>query len=137
MIDIELLKNELKRDEGVKAKPYYDTVGKISIGVGRNLDDNGISEDEIDMLLLNDIAGVMFDLQKNFTWYEGLSPNRKRAVINMAFNLGISRFKKFKRMIRAIEKGCFKRAATEALDSKWSKQVGDRALRIAKMIEKG
>lgn len=137
MIDIEMLKNELRRDEGVRSKPYHDTVGKLSIGVGRNLDDNGVSEDEIDLMLTNDISDAIYDLQGNFDWYKYLSPNRKRAVLNMVFNLGLPRFKGFKRMIKALETGNFDRAALECLDSKACRQAPDRYGRIANEIRKG
>lgn len=137
MIDYTLLCNELRRDEGVEKKPYFDSVGKLTIGVGRNLEDNGLSDDEINLLLNNDIARTIKELMDSFDWFNALSPARKRAIVNMAFNLGISRFKKFKKMIRALSIGHYNRASIEALDSRWSKQVGLRSERIANMIEEG
>jgi len=137
MIDIELLKNELRRDEGVKRYPYYDTVGKLSIATGRNLTDNGVSEGEIDLMLINDIQSAVYDLQGNFDWYKYLSPARKRAVINMVFNMGLSKFKGFKRMIKALSIGYFDRAALECLDSRAARQLPERYGRIANAIKKG
>lgn len=136
MIDIELLKHELKRDEGIRNKPYYDTAGKLSIGIGRNLTDNGISDGEIDLLLKNDINRTIFELQR-FNWFTYLSPNRRRGVINMCFNLGLTRFKKFKKMIKALEVGNFDRAALEVLDSKAARQLPERYGRIANAIREG
>lgn len=140
MIDIDLLKNGLKRDEGFISHAYQDSRGYLTIGYGRLIDKNlggGITKDEADLLLTNDIAGTIFELQDNFEWFKGLSPNRKIAIINMVFNLGMPRFKGFKKMIKAIEQGHYLRASTEALDSKWAKQVGERATHIAKIINEG
>ena len=135
MIDITKLTNELRRDEDTILTPYYDSLGVLSIGTGRNLE-RGISEDEADYMLQNDIQNTIKELD-NYSWFEGLSPARKRAIINMYFNLGAIKFATFKKMIRAIEISHFDRASIEALDSKWASQVGQRALRIAKIIKTG
>lgn len=137
MIDHVTLRNDLRRDEGVRRFPYHDTAGKLTIGCGRNLTDNGLSDDEADYLLDNDINRTIKELCLSFEWFGFLSPNRKLAIINMAFNMGVPKLGGFKKMIRAIESGHYKRAALEALDSRWAKQVGNRALRISRMIEEG
>lgn len=137
MIDLFKLRNDLKRDEGIRLKPYYDTTGNLTIGIGRNLTDNGITEQEAEYLLNNDINKTLSLLENNLDFWNNLSPRRKRALTNMAFNLGTTRFLGFKRMIKALRDGDYKKAAAEALDSKWSKQVGLRAKRIADMIMEG
>lgn len=127
---------ELIRDEGIRLTPYKCTAGKLTIGVGLNLDD-GITKDEAIWLLDNRIKMAESDLDRNIPWWRKLSDARQRALINMVYNLGWPRLSEFKKMLRAMEIGNFKAAAREAIDSQWSKQVGDRAKRIAALIEKG
>ncbi len=131
------IKDDLKRDEGLKLKPYKCTANKLTIGYGRNLDDVGISEEEAETMLINDIHNVMSDLDMFIPWWVNISDNRKRAILNMAFNLGITRLMKFKNMLKALRNGDYEIASIEALNSKWADQVGSRAHRIAKLIEEG
>lgn len=133
----ERLKADLYRDEGVRAKPYRDTVGKLTIGVGRNLDDRGLAEDEIDHLLENDIDGVIRDLDRAFPWWTHMTEGRRRALANMAFNLGIFRLMKFEKMLAYLAIGNYGQASKEALDSRWADQVGARARRIAELFRTG
>jgi len=135
VLDKQLL-NDLKRDEGIRLKPYYDSLGVLTIGVGRNLE-MGISKSEAYMLLENDVNRTISGLRRKYDWFDRLSPARKRVIINMSFNMGLKGFSKFKRMIKALEIGHYKRASLEALDSKWADQVGNRAMRIAETIEQG
>lgn len=127
---------ELIRDEGIRLTPYKCTAGKLTIGVGLNLDD-GITKDEAIWLLDNRIKMAESDLDRNIPWWRKLSDARQRALINMVYNLGWPRLSEFKKMLRAMEIGNFKAAAREAIDSQWAEQVGDRAKRIAALIEKG
>lgn len=129
--------NDLKRDEEFKPKPYRCSKGKLTIGYGRNLDANGISEREAEELLRKDVIDANGALWRNFQWFEDLTHNRKRALINMMVNLGFPKFKLFKKMIAAFNLGDYERAADEALDSLWATQVGDRADRIANLIRLG
>ncbi len=131
------LEDTLIRHEGLRLKPYFDTVGKLTIGVGRNLDDVGISEDEAIYMLHADIGRVRVQLAQTFTWYLGLNTARKDVVINMVFNLGLGRFKRFKKTIAAIEVLNWDLAAKEMLKSKWAKQVGRRATELARMMRSG
>lgn len=136
-MDVEALKKELIRDEGQKLTPYHCSAGKLSIGVGRNLDDVGISADEAAYLLGNDISRVLAELDKTLPWWRDLSEARQRALANMAFNLGLSRLLGFKKMLAALQAGHYDEAARQALDSKWSAQVGQRAVLIAELFKKG
>ncbi|MCP4536925.1 MAG: glycoside hydrolase family protein, partial [Chloroflexi bacterium] len=120
---IDTLKADLIRDEGLKLKPYTDTVGKLTIGVGRNLDDVGITEDEADYLLGNDVNWAMDDLDRNVAWWRDLPEGPARALVNMCFNMGWSRLSGFRNMLAALEAGDWQQAATEALDSRWASQV--------------
>ena len=127
----------LKTDEGMKLKPYHDTNGKRTIGVGRNLDDKGLSNEEVNFLLINDIKDAIRDAQIFFPQLYNLSENRQMVLVNMAFNLGLSRLQGFKKMQLALNKNDFNAAADEMLDSKWSKDVKGRAERLAAMMRNG
>ena len=131
------LRKRLALDESVRTKPYRDTEGKLSIGVGRNLDDVGLRADEINLMLTNDIAAAIADLDRVLPWWRGLSDARRLVLANMAFNLGISRLLGFKNMLEAAKQERFSDAADEMLDSKWAGQVGDRAKRLAAMMRAG
>ena len=133
-MNLDKMKADLIRDEGVRLKPYKDTVGKLTIGVGRNLDDVGISRDEADFLLMHDIDNAMRDMIRNIPWFAVLPEDVQCGLGNMVFNLGWPRLSKFKRMLSALEARDYHRAAEEALDSKWARQVGPRAHRIAKLF---
>ena len=135
-LNTELL-DTLVRHEGFEPFPYKDSVGKWTIGIGRNLDDVGISRDEAEMLLLHDLQYVISKLQATYPWYENLTIRRKQALINMGFNLGAEGLSKFQNMLKALEEGDYEKAALEALRSKWADQVGNRAKEIAKMIHDG
>ena len=123
--------SDLKRDEGLRLKPYICSAGKTTIGYGRNLDDVGITVREAEILLENDIARAIADLDRALPWWHDLPESWQRGLLNMAFNLGLTRLLGFKKMLAALEAGDGERAALEALDSVWSGQVGERAQRIA------
>lgn len=133
-MNIHQMKAELIRDEGLKLKPYRDTVGKLTIGVGRNLDDVGISEAEAATLLESDIARTAKALDLNLPWWITLSEERQRVMLNMAFNMGIRGLLGFKNTLAAIQAGKFEDAANGMLASKWAGQVGNRAQRLAQMM---
>lgn len=128
------LREDLIRDEGMRLRPYKDSVGILTIGVGRNLDQVGITEDEATTLLANDIAKVEADLDRTESWWRTKPEPVQRGLANMAFNLGISRLGGFKKMLACLQAGDYGGAATHALDSEWAKQVGDRATRIAELF---
>lgn len=134
--EIQTLATELERDEGLRLKPYRCTAGKTTIGIGRNLDDVGITESEALHLLLHDISRVLGELESQ-EWYHGLTGARRRAIANMCFNLGLPGLLQFRRMIAAIEAADWEGAAAELLDSRYARQVGDRADRLARMLETG
>ncbi len=131
------LRDDLVRDEGLRLKPYSCTAGKLTIGVGRNLDDVGITRDEALALLDNDIARVKAETQKAFPWFGGLDDVRRDVVANMVFNLGLSRFSQFHQTIAAIARGDYATAADQMLKSQWAKQVGQRAVRLAQRMRTG
>jgi lysozyme len=126
----------LKRHEGRRLKPYLCTADKLTIGYGRNLDDNGISEDEALYLLQNDIDACYSELNV-FNWFQELDQVRQEALVDMRFNLGLPRFLSFKKMIARLIAKEYSQAAEEIINSLYAKQVGDRANEIAYMIERG
>ncbi|MCX8566817.1 MAG: lysozyme [Glomeribacter sp. 1016415] len=128
--------SELKRDEGERFKPYFDTVGKITIGVGRNLTDGGISQSECEILLHNDIENTLAWLDRNLPWWRILDTVRQRVLINMAFNLG-GKLLTFGNTLVAIQHNDYAAAANGMLASKWATQVGQRALRLANTMRTG
>lgn len=134
-MNVDLLKLDLIRDEGKRNKPYRDTVGKCTIGVGRNLDDVGISDGEIDVLLTNDIARAVSDLDKNANWWRAMSDARQRVLANMCFNLGWPRLSQFTNTLDCMHKSDYQGAANGMRNSLWYKQVGARAERLAKIME--
>ena len=134
---LEQLVPQLRRDEGVRLKPYKDTVGKLTIGVGRNLDDVGISAVEADTLLRNDIQRAVQDLNDKLPWTMQLDESRRGVLVNMAFNMGIAGLLQFKNTLAHIQAGRWADAAAGMLASKWATQVGPRATRLAKQMETG
>jgi lysozyme len=130
------LVDQLKRDEGVRLKPYTDSVGKLTIGIGRNIQDVGITLDEAEYMLANDIARVGAEVRKYLPWTVRLDQIRLAVLHNMCF-MGIAKLLEFKKMLAAIEAGQWEQAAAELLDSKYAEQVGPRAHRLAEQIRTG
>jgi lysozyme len=135
------LRAQLMTDEGLRLKPYVDTVGKMTIGVGRNLTDVGLSQVEALYLLENDIDRAIRDLVAVFPWFVSLDPVRQTVLINMAFNMGLGSptrgLRSFVRTLAAIERGDYEAAAAGMRASKWARQVKYRAERLATMMETG
>ncbi|WP_461535211.1 glycoside hydrolase family protein [Spongorhabdus nitratireducens] len=133
----ETLEQALIRHEGLRLTPYTDTVGKLTIGVGRNLDDNGITEDEALLLLRHDIARARAELERAFPFVLGLDPVRRDVLINMVFNMGLPAFSGFRHMLAAVEQRDFATAAREMLNSRWARQVKGRASELAGQMKRG
>jgi len=126
---------QLKLHEGFRSKPYKDTEGYLTIGFGRNLDAKGISKEEGEYLLMNDLDEA-FELLFDKPYFNKLSEVRKKVLLDMAYNLG-SKFFQFKKMIAALKEDNYDKAADEMLDSLWAEQVGKRAKRLALMMRTG
>lgn len=131
------ISDQLQRDEGFRGKPYRDTVGKVTIGFGRNLDDVGISADEASLMLANDIRIATMRLQSRFAWVSSLDDARRGVLINMAFNMGIDGLATFTTMLLYVQTGDYASASQAMLRSKWAGQVGDRAVRLSKQMATG
>lgn len=130
----------LKRHEGVETHAYKCSASKITVGVGRNIDPEGglgLSETEINYLLQNDIDRITTELDFEYGWFLDLNEARQDAMIDISFNLGQTNLRKFKKALTAMSKGEWETAADEFMDSKWSKQVGNRAKEVTKIIRTG
>lgn len=127
----------LKEQEGYRRNPYLCTQGYNTVGYGRNLDTAGIDEEEAEYLLKRDIERCRKELARNLDMFDSLSNVRQDALINMAFQLGVSGMLKFKTMLFHLSRGEYEDAAMEALNSRWYRQTPNRAIKVAKMIETG
>jgi lysozyme len=127
----------LIQHEGLQLRPYMDASNKLTIGVGRNLDDTGITRDEALLLLHNDIDRITQQLDVSLPWWRSLSVTRQNVLISMAFNLGVQGLLGFTRMLSYLQDGDYSGAAEEMLSSKWATQVGNRAVELAGMMENG
>ncbi len=133
----EIAKKLIKLHEGLRLKPYECPAGYLTIGYGRNIQQNGITISEAEMLLDNDIERVIKELEKWLSIFKELSDNRKAALIDMSYNLGFNKLFQFRKFLAALQKQDFEEAAKEMLDSKWASQVGNRATVLANMIKEG
>ncbi len=132
------IKEQLVRHEGLRLKPYRCTAGKLTIGIGRNLDDSGISQSEGYIMLINDIMNCEKQLQSRIPdIYNGLDEVRKSVLLNMCFNLGINGLLGFKNTLVFVKAGDWEQAANNMLVSRWAKQVGRRAIELSELMRKG
>ena len=133
-MDLTQVRKRLIEHEGIKLKPYHCTAGKLTIGVGRNLDDRGISQATATQMLEEDIEIVLDELKRALPFWEKLKWNYKEALVDLAFNMGVPRLMMFRRMLSAIEADEPDKAAEELLDSRYASQVGIRASNIAALL---
>ena len=129
------LKSRLIKHEGLCLKPYECSSGKLTIGIGRNLSDNGLSKQEAYYLFDNDIKNAIRLCQNEFSFFKTLSKQRQGVLVEMCFNMGIKKLKTFKKMIEAIQNDDFKTASDEMLESRWAKQVKNRAKTLAHLMK--
>jgi lysozyme len=134
------LKSQLLREEGAESCAYQDSLGFWTIGVGRLIDSRkggGLSPDEIDLLLENDIKRNYDAVLAALPWMSKLNDARQAVLIGMAFQMGLKGLLQFKRTLGSVEDGQFAEAAEEILESKWAQQTPKRAHRMAKQMETG
>jgi len=129
----------LKRHEGSEKFCYKCSTGYETIGVGRNISKNGLglSDNEIEYLLQNDIDRVSVELDSEYGWFDDLDDVRQDAMIDISFNLGQTRLRAFKKALAAMSDGDWGEAADQFMDSRWSGQVGNRAKELTEMIRVG
>lgn len=131
---------QLRREEGSRRSAYQDSLGYWTIGVGRLIDvrkNAGLSDDEIEYLLKNDVVRLVAALTREFPWFASLNEPRQGALINMAFQMGVEGLRGFKQTLAAIRDEHFAHAAQLMLISKWAQQTPARARRMARQIETG
>lgn len=131
------LTQRLIKDEGAMLDVYTDTTGHISVGIGRNLADKGIRPDEMWLMYKNDLKEAEQELYNKWPWMVGLDQVRTEVMINMSFNMGITVLSQFKNTVNYIKAGDYEKAAYGMRHSKWYKQVGERAERLAVMMQTG
>jgi lysozyme len=134
-MDLEKFKPMIKKHEGLRLKPYHCTAGKLTIGYGRNLDDRGITEEEADRLLHNDILLCSLQLDRDLPWWKHHPEKVQMVLMDMCFNLGIAGLLEFKRTLGYIRDQKYSVAAVEMLKSKWASQVGSRAKELSVLIQ--
>ena len=132
----EIAKDLLIKHEGVRSKPYKDSLGILSIGIGRNLE-RGLRPNEIQFLFENDLEEAELIARKLVPNFDSLSDNRKAILLDMAFNLGETRLAKFKNMLLAIAKEEYQKAADQMKDSLWYRQVGNRGVELVNLMVRG
>jgi len=131
---------QIEEHEGFRAHAYRDSLGFLTIGIGRLVDERrggGISREEARTLLLHDLQAVFDGLDQRLPWWRDLDEIRKHVIVDMAFNLGVGGLLKFRTTLEAVKSGCWDEAAKGMLKSRWAGQVGRRARRLAAMMRTG
>lgn len=131
----EKLLEDLRESEGFRSEPYHCSTGHLTVGYGTNIET--VSREEAEWLLQHRVRKVIDEVCNRWPWVAKLDANRRRALFDMAYNMGVPTLAQFKNMLSALEKGDFNRASVEALDSRWARQVGQRAIDIAQLIREG
>lgn len=135
--EYQALCTQLIRHEGCRLKPYRDSLGILTIGVGRNIQERGITEAEAAYLLGNDIDRCLKELNDTYPWFPKLDVMRQRVWIDLCFNMGITRLKDFKQAAAAMAHLDYATAALELKDSRWYTQVGRRGPYLCEMLRTG
>ncbi len=123
--------NQIKQDEGFRGMPYKDTEDRLTIGYGTLLP---LTKQEAEWLLLHRLTGLIDELESKCEVYNKLPEEAKEIIKNMAYNLGVPKLCKFKKMWKALEEKNYNKAADEMLDSRWAKQVKSRAINLANQM---
>jgi len=134
-MDLRIVTEQIIRHEGFRNKPYKCTANKLTIGYGRNIEDNGITKTEASVLLQNDILQCQKQLRKIFDNYDSYPEVIQHVLTDMIYNLGLTRFKNFRKMIKAVKLKDYNRMIKEMKDSSWYNQVQNRANNLIKIIE--
>lgn len=132
------LDERLRQHEGCESHPYTCPAGKITIGVGHNLTDNGLPDHIIEQILWHDIDVCRKELDRVHPAWRGYTSNRRDCLVELMFNMGWPALSTFVLMWGAIDRGDWSEAAAQLLDSRWAVQVGPtRASRLADLLEDG
>lgn len=136
-MDYQAMIEQIKLHEGLRLMPYKCSEGFLTIGYGRNIQTRGISPDEAEEMLLNDVSDVEESLARHSLLGKEHSDPRRAVIINMAFQLGINGLFKFKKTLEAYKKCEYELAAKEMLDSLWAKQTTSRAKALSDQMFTG
>ena len=128
--------DQLRRDESVRDTMYRDELGNATVGVGHNLS-TPLSARAIQMILEDDVSAKKIEMDASLPWAASLDDARYGALLNLSFNMGVGGLLGFPRMLRAIQAQDWDVAARELLDSRYARQVGDRATRLAEQLRTG
>ena len=132
------LEEQLIKHEGLVLGMYKDSVGVLTIGVGRNLEHTGLrNEAEAKFLLRSDLVAIRAELERAIPWLSDLSEARQHVLMDMAFNLGVSGLMKFEKTLRHVANGNYAAASVEMLRSRWSRQVHQRSVTLSEMMARG
>src|SRR2546423_255193 len=131
------LREQLQRDEGLRLRVYLDQYNHATVGYGHNLDAHGISEAIATAMLNEDILRATADVLSRIPTSRGMDEVRRGVLIAMAFNIGIGGLLGFKDLLAAIEQQDWPAAAKAILDSRYARQVGERAHRLADQMTSG
>jgi len=134
-MNIKRLKAQLVQHEGIRLTPYRCEAGKLTIGIGRNLEDKGISESEAHYLLENDIFEVLLDLAGLFPEFFYFPEEIQIVLTDMRFNLGYDSFREFQDMIGAVKDKDWPSMRAELIDSLWYRQVERRGPNLVEMVD--
>ena len=140
-MDIETLKEHIKKEEGFRNKVYLDHLGNRTIGYGHlclpneNWEDDKVYDSkELDKTFEYDFNIACQDAEKLIA-KESVHPDAFCVLIDMCFNMGSPRVSRFKKMLAALETQDYQTASKEMLDSKWATQVPNRARRLSEIME--
>jgi len=136
-MDLDVITEQLVRHEGERLSLYVCTAGKISIGIGHNLTDKGISQEMSRFIFKIDLEECILDLSKEIFpgYFHGFPDDIQHVLLDMRFQMGHTGFRRFKKMIVAFKRLNFEEAAKQMRDSRWHKQVPTRANELVKMVE--
>jgi len=127
----------IQKHEGLQLNPYRCTAGKLTIGYGRNLDDNGISKEEADEMLSNDVKKINDQLHDKIDSFRFFDDRLQDILIEMAYQMGVNGLLQFKKMLHHLSNFDLESASIEMLDSKWAKQTPNRAKELANLMKGG
>jgi len=144
-MNLEKLREQISIDEGIEYNIYLDHLGYPTFGIGHLIIDSdpekgqevgtSVSEERVNQAFDDDVQTVVADCKICFNSWDGYPEEAKQVFANMMFNMGRTRLSKFKKMIKAAESGGWYQAAVEGRDSRWYKQVPNRAERLMSRLE--
>jgi len=141
-MDFQKLVLSIKENEGLKLKPYRCTEGKLTIGYGRNLEHNGISENEALEMLVNDVVSIKKALASSLNFERAISfinlPDHvQNVLVEMAYQMGVNGLLKFRKTLSFVKNGQYEKASIEMLNSKWARQTPNRAKKLSNLMKGG